>query len=54
MYFISIGSQYVATGQVEPDLAGTALAVLTDVSTDARKESPRDAVYVRVFREVPA
>ncbi|VAI10546.1 unnamed protein product [Triticum turgidum subsp. durum] len=43
--------QYVATGQVEPDLAGAALAVLAEVAADAgaRQDSPRDPVYARVL-----
>jgi hypothetical protein len=41
--------QYVATGQVEPDLAGAALAILTEVAADAKQEKPRDAVYARVL-----
>uniref|UniRef100_A0A453J4J8 MHD1 domain-containing protein n=1 Tax=Aegilops tauschii subsp. strangulata TaxID=200361 RepID=A0A453J4J8_AEGTS len=43
--------QYVATGQVEPDLAGAALAVLAEVAADAgaRQDNPRDPVYARVF-----
>ncbi|KAM3262167.1 hypothetical protein ACQJBY_052706 [Aegilops geniculata] len=43
--------QYVATGQVEPDLAGAALAVLAEVASDAgaRQDNPRDPVYARVF-----
>nr|BAK07542.1 predicted protein [Hordeum vulgare subsp. vulgare] len=46
-----IFQQYVATGQVEPDLAGATLAVLTEVATDAgaRQENPRDPVYARVL-----
>ncbi|PNT78247.1 hypothetical protein BRADI_1g75830v3 [Brachypodium distachyon] len=40
--------QYVATGQVEPDLAGAALAMLTEVAADAKQES-RDPVYARVL-----
>ncbi|KAL6907675.1 hypothetical protein ACP4OV_002714 [Aristida adscensionis] len=40
--------QYVATGQVEPDLAGAALAVLAEVAADAKQES-RDPVYARVL-----
>jgi hypothetical protein len=35
--------QYVVTGQVEPELAAAALAVLADVAADAR--GTRDAVY---------
>ncbi|EMS49044.1 hypothetical protein TRIUR3_17827 [Triticum urartu] len=43
--------QYVTTGQVEPDLAGAALAVLAEVAADAgaRQDNPRDPVYARVF-----
>ncbi|WVZ59238.1 hypothetical protein U9M48_009420 [Paspalum notatum var. saurae] len=40
--------QYVITGQVEPDLAGAALAVLVDVAADA-KQGSRDPVYVKVL-----
>nr|CAB3499415.1 unnamed protein product [Digitaria exilis] len=42
--------QYVITGQVEPDLAAAALAVLVDVAADARQqESSRDPLYVKVL-----
>ncbi|KAF8769094.1 hypothetical protein HU200_006931 [Digitaria exilis] len=42
--------QYVITGQVEPDLAAAALAVLVDVTADARQqESSRDPLYVKVL-----
>ncbi|KAL6641065.1 hypothetical protein ACP70R_019246 [Stipagrostis hirtigluma subsp. patula] len=41
--------QYVVTGQVEPELAGAALAVLVDVAADA-KQGSRDPVYGRVLR----
>ncbi|CAN6314116.1 unnamed protein product [Urochloa humidicola] len=45
--------QYVATGQVEPDLAGAALVMLTDVAADARQEDlDRDPVYARVLSSV--
>ncbi|KAL5217005.1 hypothetical protein ABZP36_017689 [Zizania latifolia] len=40
--------QYVVTGQVEPDLAGAALAVLTLVAADAKQEN-RDPVYIRML-----
>ncbi|XP_062209810.1 protein unc-13 homolog [Phragmites australis] len=40
--------QYVATGQVEPDLAGAALAMLTEVAADAKQEN-HDPVYARVL-----
>ncbi|RLN39232.1 hypothetical protein C2845_PM01G02440 [Panicum miliaceum] len=43
--------QYVATGQIEPDLAGGALAMLTDVATDAKQEN-HDTVYTRVLSSV--
>ncbi|EER92892.1 uncharacterized protein LOC8085519 [Sorghum bicolor] len=43
--------QYVATGQIEPDLAGAALTVLGDVATDAKQED-RDPVYARVLSSV--
>uniref|UniRef100_A0ACD5WIY7 Uncharacterized protein n=1 Tax=Avena sativa TaxID=4498 RepID=A0ACD5WIY7_AVESA len=41
--------QYVATGQVEPDLAGAAIAMLAEVATDAKQEKHRDAVHARVL-----
>ncbi|CAM0870611.1 unnamed protein product [Alopecurus aequalis] len=42
--------QYVATGQVEPDLAGAGIAVLIEVAADAKQGNPpRDAVYARVL-----
>uniref|UniRef100_A0ACD5WTX6 Uncharacterized protein n=1 Tax=Avena sativa TaxID=4498 RepID=A0ACD5WTX6_AVESA len=41
--------QYVATGQVEHDLAGAAIAMLAEVATDAKQEKPRDAVDARVL-----
>ncbi|XP_022685428.1 uncharacterized protein LOC101776195 [Setaria italica] len=40
--------QYVITGQVEPDLAAAALAVLVDVAADA-KQGSRDPVYAKVL-----
>ncbi|KAL6648832.1 hypothetical protein ACP70R_013056 [Stipagrostis hirtigluma subsp. patula] len=40
--------QYVATGQVEPDLAGAALTLLTEVAADAKQEN-RGPVYARVL-----
>ncbi|KAL5230787.1 hypothetical protein ABZP36_029563 [Zizania latifolia] len=40
--------QYVITGQVEPDLAAAALAVLEDVAADA-KHGSRDLVYSKVL-----
>ncbi|XP_062200461.1 protein unc-13 homolog [Phragmites australis] len=40
--------QYVITGQVEPDLAAAALAVLVDVAVDA-KQGSRDPVYGKVL-----
>nr|TKV98303.1 hypothetical protein SEVIR_9G551200v2 [Setaria viridis]TKV98304.1 hypothetical protein SEVIR_9G551200v2 [Setaria viridis]TKV98305.1 hypothetical protein SEVIR_9G551200v2 [Setaria viridis] len=43
--------QYVATGQIEPDLAGAALIMLTDVATDAKQEN-RDPVYALVLSSV--
>ncbi|GJN30241.1 hypothetical protein PR202_gb18531 [Eleusine coracana subsp. coracana] len=39
--------QYVATGQVQPDLAGAALTMLTEVAADAAKEP--DPVYLRML-----
>ncbi|KAF8780076.1 hypothetical protein HU200_001730 [Digitaria exilis] len=43
--------QYVATGQIEPDLAGAALTILTDVAADAKNED-RHPVYARVLSSV--
>ncbi|CAN6302372.1 unnamed protein product [Urochloa humidicola] len=43
--------QYVATGQIEPDLAGAALVMLTDVAADAKQDN-RDPVYARVLSSV--
>ncbi|CAN6296604.1 unnamed protein product [Urochloa humidicola] len=43
--------QYVATGQIEPDLAGAALVMLTDVAADAKQED-HDPVYARVLSSV--
>jgi len=43
--------QYVATGQIELDLAGAALTMLTDVATDAKQEN-HDTVYARVLSSV--
>lgn len=43
--------QYVATGQIEPDLAGAALTVLGDVAADAKQEH-RDPVYTQVLSSV--
>ncbi|GJM84778.1 hypothetical protein PR202_ga00482 [Eleusine coracana subsp. coracana] len=40
--------QYVVTGQIEPDLAAAALAVLADVAADA-KQGGRDPVYAKVL-----
>ncbi|KAK3153903.1 hypothetical protein QOZ80_2BG0183020 [Eleusine coracana subsp. coracana] len=40
--------QYVLTGQIEPDLAAAALAVLADVAADA-KQGGRDPVYAKVL-----
>uniref|UniRef100_A0A0D3FDK8 MHD1 domain-containing protein n=1 Tax=Oryza barthii TaxID=65489 RepID=A0A0D3FDK8_9ORYZ len=45
--------QYVVTGQIEPDLAGAALAMLTEVAADAKQES-RDPVYARVLSSILA
>ncbi|WVZ55404.1 LOW QUALITY PROTEIN: hypothetical protein U9M48_006065, partial [Paspalum notatum var. saurae] len=39
---------YVATGQIEPDLARAALTMLTDVAADAKQEN-RDPVYALVL-----
>jgi hypothetical protein len=41
--------QYVATGQVQPDLAGAALTMLTEVAADTKQECRDDPVYVRVL-----
>uniref|UniRef100_A0A0E0M8L4 MHD1 domain-containing protein n=1 Tax=Oryza punctata TaxID=4537 RepID=A0A0E0M8L4_ORYPU len=42
--------QYVITGQVEPELAAAALAVLADVAADAKQlPGNRDAVYGKVL-----
>ncbi|RLN16774.1 hypothetical protein C2845_PM02G38100 [Panicum miliaceum] len=38
--------QYVATGQIEADLAGAALTMLSDVATDAKQEN-HETVYAR-------
>jgi hypothetical protein len=43
--------QYVATGQIEPDLAGAALTMLGDVAADAKQEH-RDPVYAQVLSSV--
>ncbi|XP_015691225.2 protein unc-13 homolog [Oryza brachyantha] len=40
--------QYVVTDQIEPDLAGAALVMLTEVATDAKQEN-HDPVYSRVL-----
>uniref|UniRef100_A0A804LYU0 MHD1 domain-containing protein n=4 Tax=Zea mays TaxID=4577 RepID=A0A804LYU0_MAIZE len=40
--------QYVITGQVEPDLAAAALAILVDVAADT-KHGSRDPMYVKVL-----
>uniref|UniRef100_A0A0E0CUY2 MHD1 domain-containing protein n=1 Tax=Oryza meridionalis TaxID=40149 RepID=A0A0E0CUY2_9ORYZ len=45
--------QYVVTGQIEPDLAGAALAMLTEVAADAKQEN-RDPVYARVLSSILA
>ncbi|CAL4928949.1 unnamed protein product [Urochloa decumbens] len=45
--------QYVATGQIEPDLAGAALVMLADVAADAKQlEEREDPVYARVLSSV--
>ena len=45
--------QYVATGQIELDLAGAALTMLTDVATDAKQlENHAGTVYARVLSSV--
>ncbi|XP_015697020.2 protein unc-13 homolog [Oryza brachyantha] len=44
--------QYVVTGQVEPDLAAAALAVLADVAADTKQQGSRDAVYSKVLLSV--
>ncbi|GJN09145.1 hypothetical protein PR202_ga27125 [Eleusine coracana subsp. coracana] len=44
--------QYVATGQVQPDLAGAALTMLLEVAADAAKE--QDPVYLRVLSSAVA
>jgi hypothetical protein len=43
--------QYVATGQIEADLAGAALTMLSDVATDAKQES-HETMYARVLSSV--
>uniref|UniRef100_A0A0E0K8K2 MHD1 domain-containing protein n=1 Tax=Oryza punctata TaxID=4537 RepID=A0A0E0K8K2_ORYPU len=45
--------QYVVTGQIEPDLAGAALAMLTEVAVDAKQEN-RDPVYAQVLSNILA
>uniref|UniRef100_A0A0D9VPC1 MHD1 domain-containing protein n=1 Tax=Leersia perrieri TaxID=77586 RepID=A0A0D9VPC1_9ORYZ len=40
--------QYVVTGQIEPDLAGAALAMITEVAADAKQDN-HDQVYARVL-----
>ena len=45
--------QYVATGQIELDLAGAALTMLTDVATDAKQlENHAGTAYARVLSSV--
>jgi hypothetical protein len=44
--------QYVATRQVQPDLAGAALTMLTEVAADTEQECRDDPVYVRVLSSV--
>ncbi|XP_073027898.1 protein unc-13 homolog [Primulina eburnea] len=43
--------QYVATGQVEQDLLGASLAMLTEVAIDAKRVD-RDPVYVQMLANV--
>ncbi|XP_057783530.1 protein unc-13 homolog [Salvia miltiorrhiza] len=42
--------QFVATGQVEPDLLGASFAMLTEVASDAKK-SDRDPYYLKMLAQ---
>lgn len=43
--------QYVVTNQVEPDLLGATLTMLTDVANDAKKVD-RDRIYLKMLKNV--
>lgn len=45
--------QYVVTGQVEPDLLGASLTMLTEVANDAKKVD-REPIYVKMLASVLA
>lgn len=44
--------QFVATGQVEPDLLGASFTMLTDVASDAKKINYRDPNYLKMLARV--
>ncbi|KAG0454800.1 hypothetical protein HPP92_024092 [Vanilla planifolia] len=46
--------QYVATGQVEPDLIKAALSMLVEVANDAKRTTEREPSYVKVLSGVMA
>ncbi|XP_055827297.1 protein unc-13 homolog [Solanum dulcamara] len=45
--------QYVVTNQVEPDLLGATLTMLTEVANDAKKVD-RDPIYLKILKSVLA